>query len=130
MLRGWCVNVLQRLAEIDPGEDVSEAATAIGEFQRCNEGLHAKTFVLDLTGSRSTVITGSANLTSAGWGSSVEFDAVLTGPTWGCGVAAVLDGSAEALIDKARRHLATAGLLKDTDLEIAFDALYTAARCR
>ena len=34
----------------------------------------------------------------------------------------------EALIDKARKHLATADLLRDTDLEIAFDALYTAAR--
>ena len=35
---------------------------------------------------------------------------------------------AQALIDKARKHLATADLLQDTDLEIAFDALYTAAR--
>jgi len=35
---------------------------------------------------------------------------------------------AQALIDKARKHLATADLLCDTDLEIAFDALYTAAR--
>lgn len=35
---------------------------------------------------------------------------------------------AQTLIDKARKHLATADLLKDTDLEIAFDALYTAAR--
>ena len=35
---------------------------------------------------------------------------------------------AQALIDKARKHLATADLLRDTDLEIAFDALYTAAR--
>ena len=34
---------------------------------------------------------------------------------------------AQTLIDKARKHLATAGLLQDTDLEIAFDALYTAA---
>ena len=32
------------------------------------------------------------------------------------------------MIDKARKHLATSELLQDTDLEIAFDALYTAAR--
>src|SRR6478672_6886761 len=35
---------------------------------------------------------------------------------------------ARTLVDKARKHLATASLLQDTDLEIAFDALYTAAR--
>jgi uncharacterized protein (UPF0332 family) len=35
---------------------------------------------------------------------------------------------AESLIEKARKHLVTAGLLRNTDLEIAFDALYTAAR--
>jgi L-rhamnose isomerase len=35
---------------------------------------------------------------------------------------------AQTLIDKARKHLATADLLQDTDLEIASDALYTAAR--
>jgi len=34
------------------------------------------------------------------------------------------------LIDKARKHLATADLLRDTDLEIAFDALYTALGCQ
>ena len=38
------------------------------------------------------------------------------------------DEFAQTLIDKARKHLATAGLLQDTDLEIAFDALYTSAR--
>ncbi len=35
---------------------------------------------------------------------------------------------AQTLIDKARKHLAPAELLQDTDLEIAFDALFTAAR--
>jgi len=35
---------------------------------------------------------------------------------------------AQTLIDKAQKHLATAALLQENDLEIAFDALYTAAR--
>jgi uncharacterized protein (UPF0332 family) len=35
---------------------------------------------------------------------------------------------AQTLIGKARKHLVTAGLICDTDPEIAFDALYTAAR--
>jgi len=96
VLEGWKVNVLQRLAEVDPGDDITQAATALTEYQGTNEGLHAKTFVLDLPGSRSMIVTGSANLTSETWGGSVEFDAVLTGPTSACGVEAVLTGSPEA----------------------------------
>ena len=96
VLKGWTVNVLQRLAEIDPGDDITEAAKAINEFQGTNEGLHAKTFVLDLQRSRSMIITGSANLTGVKWGGGVEFDAVLTGPTSACGVRAILNGSPEA----------------------------------
>lgn len=38
------------------------------------------------------------------------------------------DEFAQILIVKARKHLVTAGVIRDTDLEIAFDALYTAAR--
>ena len=95
-LDGWNVNVLQRLAEVDPGDDISEASKALSEFQGMNDGLHAKTFVLDLPESRSMVVTGSANLTSEKWGANVEFDAVLIGPTSGCGVEAVLNGSPEA----------------------------------
>lgn len=96
MLEGWSVNVLQRLAEVDPGDDVTEAAKAVTEFQGTNEGLHAKTFVMDLTGGRSMTVTGSANLTGVPWGGGVEFDAVLTGPTASCGVEAMLNGSPEA----------------------------------
>lgn len=96
VLEGWSVNVLQRLAEVDPGGDVDEARRALTEFQGTNEGLHAKTYVFDVDGSRSIVVTGSANLTSDQWGSNVEFDAVLEGPTAACGVHAILDGSSEA----------------------------------
>lgn len=95
-LEGWDVHVLQRLAEVEPSDDVDEAAPAVDEFTGTGEGLHAKTFVLDLPRSLSMTVTGSANLTAAPWGRSVEFDAVLTGPTAACGVAATLDGSADA----------------------------------
>lgn len=95
-LENWDVNVLQRLAEIDPGADADGAPVALGEFVGTAEGLHAKSFVLDLKGGESLTITGSNNLTSHPWGGSVEFDAVLRGPTSSCGVAAVLDGKPEA----------------------------------
>ena len=95
-LRGWDVNVLQRLAEIEAGEDPGEAETAKHEFSGTNVGLHAKTFVVDFPGATSHVITGSANLTSVRWGGNVEFDAVLHGPTRSCGVDQVLLGSDEA----------------------------------
>lgn len=94
-LEGWETTVLQRLAEVEAGDDVDAPATAPDEFT-VGEGLHAKTFVLDLPRSESMTVTGSANLTSAPWGRSVEFDAVLTGPTSRCGVAATLGGSEEA----------------------------------
>jgi hypothetical protein len=97
LLEGWNVSVLQRLAEVDPGDDLDDlTATAPTGFLEAKEGLHAKTFVVDLGGGRSTIVTGSANLTSPAWGTNVEFDAVLNGPTSACGVGAVLDGSPEA----------------------------------
>ena len=94
-LRGWSVNVLQRLAETDPSLDVTEASPATTEFPGTNEGLHAKTFVFDLPGGQSVTVTGSANLTSMKLDRNVEFEAVLSGPSHDCGVAAVLDGSPE-----------------------------------
>lgn len=96
-LSGWSGKVLQRLAEVDPDEDMEDLATSapagLGEV---HEGLHAKTFIVDHPGSESMVVTGSANLTSATWGTNVEFDVVLRGPTSACGVAAALEGSSEA----------------------------------
>ena len=97
LLAGWSVNVLQRLAETDPGTDLDDISAPTPDgFLESNEGLHAKTFVIDLGGGQSTIVTGSANLTSATWGTNVEFDAVLTGPTSACGVEAMLNGSPEA----------------------------------
>ena len=65
-------------------------------FLEAHDGLHAKTFVIDTGNGQSTTVTGSANLTSPTWGTNVEFDAVLHGPTADCGVEAVLNGSPEA----------------------------------
>jgi hypothetical protein len=65
-------------------------------FLETHDGLHAKTFVIDERGGQSTVVTGSANLTSPTWGTNVEFDAVLRGPTSACGVEMLLNGSTEA----------------------------------
>lgn len=96
-LEGWSVNVLQRLAEVDPSDDVTDVSTAEPDgFLETHDGLHAKTFVIDERGGQSTVVTGSANLTSPTWGMNVEFDAVLRGPTSACGVEMVLNGSTEA----------------------------------
>jgi hypothetical protein len=97
LLEGWTVNVLQRLAEVDPGDDLDDVSVpAPNGFLETHDGLHAKTFVIDLSAGQSTMVTGSANLTSATWGTNVEFDAVLTGPSSACGVEAVLNGSPEA----------------------------------
>lgn len=96
-LEGWSVNVLQRLAEVDPGDDIADVSTIAPDgFLETHDGLHAKTFVVDERGGQSTVVTGSANLTSPAWGTNVEFDAVLRGPTSACGVEMVLNGSTEA----------------------------------
>ena len=93
MLDRWKVNVLQPLAELHLESDLEDAPTVTDRFRESNDGLHAKTFVIDLQGGQSTIVTGSANLTSAAWGGNVEFDAVLTGPTSLCGVNAILNGS-------------------------------------
>lgn len=96
-LEGWSVNVLQRLAEIDPEDDEADVSTVTPDgFLETHDGLHAKTFVIDERGGHSTVITGSANLTSPTWGTNLEFDAVLRGPTSECGVVKVLEGAIEA----------------------------------
>lgn len=96
-LDGWEVRVLQRLAEIDPSDDLDDVTKAVPDgFFESHDGLHAKTFVIDVDDNQSVVVTGSANLTGASWSRNVEFDAVLTGPTATCGVSAILNGSPEA----------------------------------
>lgn len=95
-VRGWASQTLQRLVEVELGDEPEEAPASVNEWQRAPEGLHAKTFVLDL-GQSALVVTGSANMTSAAWGGgNVEFDVVMTGPRKTCGVAATLDGTPDA----------------------------------
>ena len=49
LLEGWSVNVLQRLAESDPGTDLDDISAPTPDgFLESHEGLHAKTFVIDL----------------------------------------------------------------------------------
>lgn len=102
-LAAWDVNV------IDSGADYREApdgATAGSEFAMVEDGddrttvaelsgLHAKTVVLDDADGRSSIVTGSANLTHAAWNRNVEFGAMLHGPTALCGVDAVLGRDAQ-----------------------------------
>jgi len=93
IFEGWKVNVLQPLSEADSETGLDVDQTMTDGLLDSHDGLHAKTFVIDLQGGQSRLVTGSANLTTAAWNSNVEFDAVLTGPTSLCGVDAILNGS-------------------------------------
>ena len=93
-VRGAKTFVLQRPAEVGPGEDQEPAERPLTETSAVPEGLHAKTFVLE-HGARATVVTGSANATGAGFGGNVEFDVVLRGPRDRCGVSALWEGTKE-----------------------------------
>lgn len=92
-------------------------------FLERSTGLHAKTFIVDEIGGQSTTVTGSANLTGAGWSRNVEFDAVLRGPTRRCGVAATFQGSKEApgLVQVLEQHTVP-------DVPPSTDEEYAAAR--
>lgn len=87
--------VLHRPAEVGVGDDQEPAAKPSGETDTVPDGLHAKTYVVE-HGRCSTVITGSANATNAGFGGNVEFDVALRGPRETCGVGALWDGTKEA----------------------------------
>lgn len=103
-LSGWDVNVLSTTLNLNDEDAVSTLDEFVTTTEEAEDdvavtfnGLHAKTVTADLAGGRSATITGSANLTEAGWSSNVEFDALLTGPTADCGVDAVLDAHGESL---------------------------------
>jgi hypothetical protein len=115
-----------------PGSPAGAVAT-VGDPGVPFEGLHAKVFVFD-HGRRATVLTGSANATTAAFGRNVEFVCELTGPRSALGVNALMadpskevqtlrsflvphrltdadesdddDGSAEDLLDQHRRAIA------------------------
>ena len=80
--------VLQQPADDLSGEDRSDDASTL-------TGLHAKTYVSEQRG-RAEVVTGSANLTSAGLDGNVEFCARLRGRSRDVGVSATWDDAPEA----------------------------------
>ena len=88
---------LQRIAEVHPDDEPaqSDLPSENGTSLSPPEGLHAKTYIFDI-GREAEIITGSGNLTNAGWHRNVEFGVRLRGPKKGCGVTAALDGPAEA----------------------------------
>ena len=94
-LRGLDLFVLQRAAEREVGADLDEPLATAPGTSSVPEGLHAKTFIFE-QGRQTTLVTGSANATSAGTTRNVEFDVVLTGPTRLVGVSAMWEGSKEA----------------------------------
>lgn len=93
-LGGTELFVLQRAAERDLGSDLDEPPPQARPYS-VPEGLHAKTFLFE-QGDETTLVTGSANATGAGMAGSVEFDAILTGPTSIFGIDAFWTGDKEA----------------------------------
>jgi hypothetical protein len=92
---------LARFAETD--EDAEQAADGLGhEGKPPPDGLHAKTFILDLAGDRSLIVTGSANATSAGFGGNVEFVVAMEAARDLGGVSASWDGAGKDVPGLAR----------------------------
>ena len=85
----------QRAAEVEVGDDPGPVLRVASEWARVRDGLHAKTFVFE-HGRQATVLTGSANLTTAALDGNVELSVELTGPASQCGIDAVWNGTAEA----------------------------------
>ncbi|MPY12097.1 phospholipase D family protein [Arthrobacter bussei] len=90
---GWDLQILSSSVDFlqEPEKATGEVSAHVAQTSHGElTGLHAKTVVTDHPRGRSTVVNGSANLTTAAWERNVEFNAVLTGPTVTCGVEAVL----------------------------------------
>ncbi|MDO8108323.1 phospholipase D family protein [Isoptericola sp. b441] len=105
-LAGWRTSVLSSYTESGDSEaasdpdggqrDTVQVGPGTGRGPWVAEGLHAKVAVADI-GSRAQVATGSANMTSAGWGGNVEFSVRLEGPVGLCGVKAMLGSGTDGL---------------------------------
>lgn len=97
----WPKVLIDRPPEGDLASPEQEALGEAAELALVqHSGLHAKTYVVDLktrghSPKTSLTVTGSANLTSAPWGNSVEFVAVLEGPTSVTGTQALYMGARE-----------------------------------
>ena len=87
---------LQQAAET-PDPDEETPTTESPRFD-VTTGLHAKTFVWE-TSEGASVLTGSANGTSAAFGGNVEFDVLLRGSASQTGVAALLGEKSTAKDD-------------------------------
>ena len=95
-LTGWTTKTLNRIAEVHPDDEpISPPEEQSTAPLAPPEGLHAKTFVFDV-GAEAEVVTGSGNLTHAGWHRNVELGVRLRGPRKDCGVEATLEGTREA----------------------------------
>ena len=93
---------------LEKGDATSPTGGTDAELSlRRHGGLHAKTYIVDLPSRRnkadaSLTVTGSANLTSHPWGQTVEFVALLEGPTSETGVLATYQGRKENRDGKRR----------------------------
>lgn len=108
---GW---TLQRAAEVQPASETAVRGRAAG----VRDGLHAKTFVFE-TADRATLVTGSANLTTAAFDRNVEFVVVLRGPAVTCGIDATWEGTSESpgLSRLCERYQAVAQTAADAQRE-------------
>lgn len=119
---------LQRPAEVEVGDDSPRVIPVTSEWATVRDGLHAKTFVFE-QGKETTVVTGSANLTTAAFGGNVEFSVELSGPTSRCGIDATWSGSVESpgLVRLAERYTPAAfdaEAESRADLEMLIDSYH------
>jgi hypothetical protein len=95
-LEGWGTFVLDDAATPDAGGD-SPPNVSLADPETELSGLHAKIYLAE-AGTRSVVITGSANATGAGWDRNVEAVVRLEGPTASVGsIAGMLDDRTEPI---------------------------------
>ncbi|MBD3947559.1 phospholipase D family protein [Nocardioides ganghwensis] len=90
-LAGFDTRVLQPHADAPPDDLDGDEESEDGDTRawEVKTGLHAKVFAWDVA-REATLLTGSANATSAAFGGNIEFGVLLTGPTSSCGAAAIL----------------------------------------
>lgn len=92
-LEGFATYVLDDTADVDAAGDVDPGAR-VADPRTELSGLHAKLYIAEADG-RTTVLTGSANATGAGWDANVEAVVQLHGETADIGsLASMLDDRA------------------------------------
>ena len=116
--------VLQPHADAPPdagdGDSADETEVAgDGSSIEIKSGLHAKVLAWDV-GPTGTLLTGSANATSAAFGGNIEFGVLLSGPAAQCGAAAILrdDDSATGLMRLLQPYAAIEGQPQDLEYEL------------